>query len=142
MSDKWQFIATILRSVYLFGDSYQSMFNEAKLQKQTWKSQWLKKGYISLLQSPICLRQSSSILQPPRVENMSSKVSQRRERQRRHTGSIHFTNQCEFYNFTVQSTHVALTLTAKENGKRKEIHGYLVYDKVSATGVYRDANYK
>jgi len=41
-----------------------------------------------------------------------------------------------FYNFIVQSTHVTPTLTAKENGKCEETHGYLVNDKVSVTRVY------
>ena len=58
------------------------------------------KNLFSLLQSPVCLRRSSSILQPPHVENLSSRYhSRERERQRRHTGSINFTNHCEFLQF-------------------------------------------
>ena len=41
---------------------------------------YLNKEYISLIQNPMCFRQSSFILQLPHVENMSSKIATARGR--------------------------------------------------------------
>lgn len=52
------------------------MFNEAKLQKQiNSEIPVTNQDFMSLLQNPMYLRQSSPILQLPHVENMSSKIA-------------------------------------------------------------------